>query len=245
MEYKFLDNLSIDELNDLKQLVSLDETSKRCFIEQLDRKILHKKEAEISFSSDRMSHYCDENKEKCIKLLDEFIINDLSFLANSLMSPVNRHNFFPFDKIINGKIKRFNLSITDLSDFFDNPNNIYYHEGTYNTYNYVINHIYYLLSINENITKEEIINDWNLKKKLTEENISSIAKYILDIKNGTKLQLSIGNRSLSNIVRFPNAPLNHNKLNVINAVSFGITMEDLENKNYDACKRLLFLPRQK
>ena len=70
-------------------------------------------------------------------------------------------------------------------------------------------------------------------------------KYILDIKNGTKLQLSIGNRSLSNIVRYPNAPLNHNKLNVINAVSFGITMEDLENKNYDACKRLLFLPRKK
>jgi len=248
MDFKFLNTLSLTDLENLKESLLLGNEDKIEVLKEIEKIILYKKDVNlgiINYSSDRMTYYKKENADQCIELLSEIELNDLDFFANSLNARVvNRHPFF---------IERFgitssNVTLNTFEDIFKYPNNIYSHEGVYNTYNYIKDYIYYLLMNNPNVTKEDIFSKFKDKYNLVAKKIPEIASYLYTLKQQTDNSvLSIGNKGLGTATKRIESerPLTEYQQNIVGAVEFGTTIEKLEDSNYDDCKRLLFTPRKK
>lgn len=249
MDFKFLNTLSLSELENLKECLLSGKESANALLEELEKIITYKKGLNlglINYSSDRIPYYKKENEEQCLGLLSEIELKDLQFFASSLNARVvNRHPFFTekFHFVLDD-----NVSLNVFEDIFKKPYTIYSHEGVYNTYNYIKNYIYYLLLNNSNITKEDIFNEIDYKYFLASKKISDIASYLYELKQQTENSaLSIGNKGLGAATKRMECdrPLSQYQQNIVGAVAFGTTAEKLEAGNYEDCKRLLFVPRKK
>lgn len=251
MEMNFLDKLSISELESLKIYLNGKESAK--LLEEINKRIAFKKNLEsglIDFSSDRMPYYKEENRKQCIELLKEIKLNELPFLESAMTRDakgVNLWSFLPLSKI-DKNLTHDECTLLFLENFFKDKDYIEGHEGVYNTLNYIKNYIYYLLINNNNLNKEDIFIDYDDKYKIVTEQISEIANYLYELrKTDIELKLSIGNAGLYNTTkRIDTAkPLSRFQKRFVSAIAFGTSYEKLEKRNYEDCKRLLFIQRKR
>lgn len=253
MGYDFLDNLSLVDLENLKFSLSVGNVRSNKLMDEIERKINFKKGLElgiIDFSASRLPNYKVENEEFCLQLLNQIIINELPFLEAVMgrdAKGVNAMSFLMHSRIGEG-LNGDNCSLIKLDDFFKNYHNVNSHEGVYNTFNYVKNYIYGLLISNQNIFKEDIFADYEDKYCLVCEQIADIASYLYEIrKDADEIKLSIGNAGLyaTTMRNDTIKPLSRFQRRFVDAIAFGISYEKLEKKDYEECKRLLFVPKDK
>lgn len=145
-------------------------------------------------------------------------------------------------------IPRFRLedneSLYDLENWFNVARHRYDREGGYNTYNYIKNYIYSLLLGDTYVSKEEVFKQYDEKCLLAKERIVEIASYLYDyLKNVDGLHLSIERQGIANTTRRTNnsRPLSPYQERLVKAVAFGTSYEKIKARNYEDCKRLLFV----
>lgn len=249
MEYGFLKKLEIEQLNKLKFSLNSSEDLKKLLCE-VDSVLSIKsgiETGEIDFSSDRLSNYKKENEDRCVELLGELTLDDVPFLRGSFSArEVNRMGPLLNERISNNLSDNFNL--LKLDEFFCESHNVYFYEGVYNTLNYVKNQIYYYLLNNSNVSKKELLDGMDYKLELTKKQIADIASYLYEIKKvSSQIKISTGNAGISGTCKRTEKKetLSSYQRRFVQAVAFGTTCEKLENGNYEDCKRLLFIPRNR
>jgi len=249
----FLDNLSLSDLENLKLSLSSGDIHTKKLIDEINRKINFKKKIElgiVDFSASRLPNYMVENEEDCLRLLEQIFINELPFLKTAMSRDakgVNAMSFLPLSRIGEG-LNSDNCSLIKLDDFFKDFDYVHSHEGVYNTFNYIKNYIYGLLINNQNITKEDVFADYDDKYCLVCEQIADIASYLYEIrKDSDEIKLSIGNAGLYGTTKRDDTSktLTRFQRRFADAITFGISYEKLEKRDYEECKRLLFVPKDK
>ena len=258
MDTKFLKTLQLSDLEELKDILEDNNVEKQKLLEIINETIKYRKDlenGELDFSSDRMIYMNDSNQEKIREVLKKLTIDDFLFLEASFKAYTNRRRNFPFERISEFRFKNKNsvlmysfITLDKLDSFFeDDEDNKFLYEGVYNTLNYIKEYIGYCLDDKEDVSKEVLFSDYEKKKDIVSINFLTLGKYFSDMREGTKLQLSIGNsgfKSTSTSVK-SSKTLTYNQMNLVSAVAFGTSLEKLEEGNYEDCKRLLFLPREK
>ena len=109
---------------------------------------------------------------------------------------------------------------------------------------YIKNYIYYCAKEKDEICEEDVFKEKQKKKGIVTANLLNIATYLEEIKEGTKLRLSIGDGSLTVSIREKTVPLTEKQEILVDALTFGMPLEKLQKGNYEDAKRLLFLPSQ-
>ena len=186
-----------------------------------------------NYSSSRIIEHSLADEKRCLDMFKEFYVSQFPFLADSTHSRVNRIGVFMIDRTI---VSPYNMTLAELDEFFHDDLNVYNYEGAYNTLNFIKNRFYAVGS-------DSVFLDYAAKKAICRLRLGDIAKYILDIKSGTKLKLSIGEVGL---VRTMNSGYKSNRPyqnTMVEAFAFGTDLNKLKDENYEDCKRLLYLPR--
>ena len=186
----------------------------------------------ITYSSDRTIEHSADDETKWKDFMSDFLVSDFAFLANSAYKCSNRMGVFLYDGEI---FYPDSMTLNQLMCFYSDSKYVYNYEGTYNTLNYIRDRFYSVGS--------SLFEDVDEKRKICELKLGDISRYLLEIKNGTKLKLCVGDTGL---VRSANGTYNRlhpYQKNLIGAVAFGCDLDKLKDDNFEDCKRLLFLPR--
>ena len=186
-----------------------------------------------SYSSSRMIEHSLEDEKRCLDIFKDFYVFEFPFLVESIHNRVNRMGIFMYD---NEVVYPDYMTLAQLDILFKDDNTVYNYEGAYNTLNFIKNRFYAVGS-------DSVFLDFAAKKAICRLRLGDIAKYILDIKSGTKLKLSIGEVGL---VRTMNSGYKSNRPyqnTMVEAFAFGTDLNKLKDENYEDCKRLLYLPR--
>lgn len=232
---KLIDSLSRTKLERLYIELSLsgEQTELVEYIKQRLSRIYIINQDYKNFSSSRMIPHSKDDEIKSLELMKKFNIGDFSFLISSFSTSANRSPFF--SALIQEGSQQI-VTLADLDKYFFDTKHIREYEGVYNTLNYIKNRIY-------SVKDELIFQDYSEKKSVCQLKLGEIASYIKSIKDGTKLQLSIGNVGLTRSANGTYSHIHPYQQTMIDAVAFGTSLEKLESGNYEDCKRLLFLPR--
>jgi len=228
--------MDLTQLEQLKKSL-IEDNDNKILLAELDKVISYKDFCYRYFCVDRIPNYRKENEEYYLELAKQITLGDVPFLCDSLNARVNK---FPFPRFY----LEDNDSLFYLENWFKDTYNIYHRDGGYNTYNYIKNYIYYLLLNNSNISKKDTFEQYEDKKLLAKEHIAEIASYLYEyLKNVDGLYLSIGRQGIANTARRTNnsAPLSPYQEKLVSAVAFGTSYEKLEARDYEDCKRLLFV----
>lgn len=186
-----------------------------------------------NFSSSRMVEHTVEDEKRCLEMMNGFNICDFSFLISSASNKANKIGLFlPWVREDAPRI----VTLGDLDRYFLDEKCISNYEGFYNTLNYIKNRFY-------SVGSDSLFQDFDKKKEVCKLKLGEISKYLLDIKSGTKLKLSIGDRGLVRSANGTYSRLHSYQDTMIDAFAFGSDLDKLESGNYEDCKRLLFLPR--
>lgn len=186
-----------------------------------------------SYSSSRVVEHSQDDENRCKELFYDFYVGDFPFLIMTFYSNVNRKKVF----LYNGHFCDPSvLSLMQLDNFFLDEKNISDYEASYNALNLIKSRIY-------STGDSSLFKDSSKKKEICKLRFGEITKYICEIKNGTKLKLSTGERGLIDALNggFKDNSLSHSAL--VDGYAFSTSLEKLENGNYEDCKRLLYLPR--
>lgn len=283
MEYKFLEELTDKELEELKSVL-LEENKRKEFMMKIEKiknrkieiaRIYEKNSVNSIFNSNSVPNYDSQLENKCSKVLENILVNELPFFLRSMCSSRNTmfSDFYGMEKYyksqekINDDLLLFirissylyfyyrdkkiilpgeTLGLKKVDDIFKNNSSLQEELiGPYNMLNYIKNYIYSLLKQNPNIDKEDVFKDYSEKKELVNLRLGDISSYLLEIRNGTTLKLCICNNSLS---RNAEKVSKHNTIDqdlFIDTLAFGTTLEKIENRDYGDYQKLLYLPQGK
>ena len=186
-----------------------------------------------SYSSSRVVEHSHDDENRCKELFYDFCVGDFPFLVMSFYGNTNKKKVF----IYNGHFCDPSLlSLMQLDNFFLDEKNISDYEASYNALNMIKSRIY-------SSGSDSLFKDSSKKKEICKLRFGDITKYICEIKNGTKLKLSTGERGVGDAVNggFKESSLSHKAM--IDGYAFSTSLEKLESGNYEDCKRLLYLPR--
>ena len=272
MEYKFLEELTYKELKELESVL-LEENKRKEFMEEIKNRKIEIARIIPVFNSDSVPNYDSRLENKCSKVLENILVNELPFFLGSMRSPRNTmfSNFYDIEEHYESQAKvnddlRLLLQISSHLYFYYR-NNILPSEtlrlkkvddifknnptlqgeliGPYNMLNYIKDYIYSLLKQNPNIDREDVFKDYSEKKELVNLRLRDISSYLLEIRNGTNLKLCICNLSLS---KNAEKVSKHNTIDqdlFIDTLAFGTTLEKIENRDYGDYQKLLYLPQGK
>lgn len=185
------------------------------------------------YSSSRVVEHSQDDENRCREMFYEFCVGDFSFLLMSIYSNANKRKVFTYD----GELFDPSwLTLVQLEEFFSDKKNIDNYEATYNMLNFIKSRIY-------SVGSGSIFQDFDKKRDICKLRFGDITKYICEIKNGTKLKLSTGERGLVDAINgnFKESSFTHKAM--IDGYAFSTSLEKLESGNYEDCKRLLYLPR--
>lgn len=272
MEYKFLEELTYKELKELESVL-LEENKRKEFMEEIKNRKIEIARIIPVFNSDSVPNYDSRLENKCSKVLENILVNELPFFLGSMRSPRNTmfSNFYDIEEHYESQAKvnddlRLLLQISSHLYFYYR-NNILPSEtlrlkkvddifknnptlqgeliGPYNMLNYIKDYIYSLLKQNPNIDREDVFKDYSEKKELVNLRLRDISSYLLEIRNGTNLKLCICNLSLS---KNAEKVSKHNTIDqdlFIDTLAFGTTLEKIKNRNYEDYQKLFYLPQGK
>jgi len=137
-------------------------------------------------------------------------------------------------------------SLNQFEPFFkENSSNIYLYEGVFNTWNYIKTSICNKLDKEKNInTKEDLLKDYKERQELVKISIRNISKELLNLRlQVPNSRLSVANQGLNRTANKIGEQVTYNQKLFIQALAFGMSLEDLQKKNYEGAKRLLYVPR--
>ena len=187
----------------------------------------------VDYSSDRTVEHSNADEKRWKDFMMKFGVSDFPFLAASTYRASNRIGVFMLDGEL---FFPYGLSLAQLREFYDNEKCIYDYEGTYNALNYIRDRFY-------SVGSDSLFQDLDEKRRICELKLGDISRYVLEIKNGTKLKLSVGDVGLIRSAHGTYRDLHPYQRTFIDAVAFGSDLEKLKEDNFEDCKRLLFLPR--
>lgn len=231
----FVYELSKKQLKDLyNELCSSGENS--TLFESVEERLDYIKKVDydfVTYSSDRTVDHSEEDRQKWISFTKEFTVSEFPFLAGSTYRCSNRIGVFMCD----GELfyPGF-MTLAQLGSFYSDEKSIYDYEGTYNTLNYIRDRFY-------SVGSASLFEDMDEKRRICELKLGDISRYLLEIKNGTKLKLSIGDTGLVRSAHGTYNRLHPYQKNMIDAVAFGSDLDKLKDDNFEDSKRLLYLPR--
>lgn len=238
---KVLSQLSSQELKEFKEMIeNLQERDQ--LLQNISGKITRREEKSKmiqEFRSGRLPYFDREKKKVVDQTMKKVkLIPFISLFSNSLTSGNN--------KIHDLSIRRYYSTgkLEDMEAFFTKTENRENYEGLYNTFQYIKNYIYYCAQDKEEVTEKDIFKDEQEKRGIVTANLVNIATYLEEIREGTKLRLSVGNASLTVSTREKTVPLTKRQEDLVEALAFGMPLEKLQKGNYEDAKRLLYLPRQ-
>ena len=274
MEYKFLEELTYKELKELESVL-LEENKRKEFMEEIKNRKIEIARIIPIFNSDSVPNYDSRLENKCSKVLENILVNELPFFLGSMHSPRNTmfSNFYNIEKYYESQAKvnddlRLLLQISSslyfyyrnkeiilpsetlrlkkVDDIFkNNPTLQGELIGPYNMLNYIKDYIYSLLKQNPNIDREDVFKDYSEKKELVNLRLRDISSYLLEIRNGTNLKLCIYNHSLSRNAEKVSKYNTTHQDLFIDTLAFGTTLEKIENRNYEDYQKLFYLPQGK
>ena len=186
----------------------------------------------VSYSSDRCVLHSEEDLQNWLNYMKKVRVGDFSFFADSNRSG-NRIGVFMCNGVM---FSPYSMTFEDLMVFYSSDKNIYDYETTYNTLNYIRDRFF-------TVGEDSLFKDYEEKRKVCELKLGDISRYLLDIKNGTKLKLSIGNTGLTRIANGTYSYIHPYQQSFIDAVAFGTDLDKLNDGNYEDAKRLLYLPK--
>lgn len=272
MEYKFLEELTYKELKELESVL-LEENKRKEFMEEIKNIKIEIARIIPVFNSDSVPNYDSRLENKCSKVLENILVNELPFFLGSMRSPRNTmfSNFYDIEEHYESQAKvnddlRLLLQISSHLYFYYR-NNILPSEtlrlkkvddifknnptlqgeliGPYNMLNYIKDYIYSLLKQNPNIDREDVFKDYSEKKELVNLRLRDISSYLLEIRNGTNLKLCICNLSLSKNAEKVSKYNTADQDLFIDTLAFGTTLEKIKNRNYEDYQKLFYLPQGK
>lgn len=238
-------------------------------------RIYEKNSVNSIFNSDSVPNYDSRLENKCSKVLENILVNELPFFLGSMRSPRNTmfSNFYDIEEHYKSQAKvnddlRLLLQISSrlyfyyrnkeiilpsetlrlkkVDDIFkNNPTLQGELIGPYNMLNYIKDYIYSLLKQNPNIDREDVFKDYSEKKELVNLRLRDISSYLLEIRNGTNLKLCICNLSLSKNAEKVSKYNTIDQDLFIDTLAFGTTLEKIENRDYGDYQKLLYLPQGK
>ena len=135
-----------------------------------------------------------------------------------------------------------------LDKLFNNEEMIHLYEATYNSYLFLKNHLRKCLDDNSNESDYNLIyKDYELKKKIVSNNINEIASTLLILRNKIKnSKCSICNMGLSKMAKKEKGTqITMQQIIFVECIALVLSLEDLENKNYEDAKKLIYVPYQK
>lgn len=238
---KILSQLSSQELKEFKEMIENSQERDQ-LLQNISKKITRREEKSKmiqEFRSGRLPYFDREKKKVVDQTMKKVkLIPFISLFSNSLTSGNN--------KIHNLSIRRYYSTgkLQDMENFFTQAENRENYEGLYNTFQYIKNYIYYCAQDKEKVDEYDIFKDEQEKKGIVTANLVNIATYLEEIREGTKLRLSVGNASLTVSTREKTVPLTKRQEDLVEALAFGMPLEKLQKGNYEDAKRLLYLPRQ-
>ena len=272
MEYKFLEELTYKELKELESVL-LEENKRKEFMEEIKNRKIEIARIIPVFNSDSVPNYDSRLENKCSKVLENILVNELPFFLGSMRSPRNTmfSNFYDIEEHYESQAKvnddlRLLLQISSHLYFYYR-NNILPSEtlrlkkvddifknnptlqgeliGPYNMLNYIKDYIYSLLKQNPNIDREDVFKDYSEKKELVNLRLRDISSYLLEIRNGTNLKLCICNLSLIKNAEKVSKYNTADQDLFIDTLAFGTTLEKIKNRNYEDYQKLFYLPQGK
>ena len=272
MEYKFLEELTYKELKELESVL-LEENKRKEFMEEIKNRKIEIARIIPVFNSDSVPNYDSRLENKCSKVLENILVNELPFFLGSMRSPRNTmfSNFYDIEEHYESQAKvnddlrlllqifshlyfyyRNNilpsetLRLKKVDDIFkNNPTLQGELIGPYNMLNYIKDYIYSLLKQNPNIDREDVFKDYSEKKELVNLRLRDISSYLLEIRNGTNLKLCICNLSLSKNAEKVSKYNTADQDLFIDTLAFGTTLEKIKNRNYEDYQKLFYLPQGK
>lgn len=283
MEYKFLEELTYKELKELESVL-LEENKRKEFMGEIEKiknrkieiaRIYEKNSVNPIFNSNSVPNYDSRLENKCSKVLENILVNELPFFLGSMRSPRNTmfSDFYHIEKHYESQAKvnddlRLLLQISSYLYFYyrdkeiilpsetlrlkkvddifkNNPTLQGELIGPYNMLNYIKDYIYSLLKQNPNIDREDVFKDYSEKKELVNLRLRDISSYLLEIRNGTNLKLCICNLSLSKNAEKVSKYNTADQDLFIDTLAFGTTLEKIENRNYEDYQKLFYLPQGK
>ncbi len=272
MEYKFLEELTYKELKELESVL-LEENKRKEFMEEIKNRKIEIARIIPVFNSDSVPNYDSRLENKCSKVLENILVNELPFFLGSMRSPRNTmfSNFYDIEEHYESQAKvnddlRLLLQISShlyfyyrnnilpsetlrlkkVDDIFKNNSSLQGELiGPYNMLNYIKDYIYSLLKQNPNIDREDVFKDYSEKKELVNLRLRDISSYLLEIRNGTNLKLCICNLSLSKNAEKVSKYNTADQDLFIDTLAFGTTLEKIKNRNYEDYQKLFYLPQGK
>lgn len=159
------------------------------------------------------------------------------------------HKSHPF--LENEKVKEtMNVvpTLAYLDRVFQNIDNILNYQGSYIVYQYVKNYLNEVLKEGMPQTDQELIyKDYDQKVEYVLANISSIATYLMEIRDQIPdSRLALSNQGLSRTAKkIPGSGITLQQKIFAQGIAFGTTLEKLENRNYEDSENLIYIPHQK
>lgn len=239
MQYRFLNQMKKKDLEEILKCCDENSELKHRVLDRLEyiRKI---DEKEYDFSSDRMSDDFSLYSDECREIMKTITVSKFPFLVATLFgAKVNKMNALP------QQLSEYfgSMTLAELEDVLKLDTVTRNYEGTYNTLNYIKNYICGCLATNSDLVVEDLFSDYGRKIEIVTENLDDIANMICEVKGGTKLQFSVGNRGLMRTANGNYNGIHPYQKRIIEAVAFGNRLSELENGNYEGVKRLLYLPK--
>ena len=86
--------------------------------------------------------------------------------------------------------------------------------------------------------------DYKERQELVKISIRNISKELLNLRlQVPNSRLSVANQGLNRTANKIGEQVTYNQKLFIQALAFGMSLEDLQKKNYEGAKRLLYVPR--
>lgn len=132
-----------------------------------------------------------------------------------------------------------------LEEFFNNEENRYYYEGSYNSYMYIKDSLYKILS-NHSTNISDILKETQEKSILVLKYLQEICRYLYELKESVSdCRISAcNNRHIIQVIKGKQDP-RLNKKQLTELLALGITKYELDKLDFSPLERLIYIPRNK
>lgn len=176
---------------------------------------------------------------KFINVLEYGCVKDRSIKDRKIACKIKESSIIK-DALEEAKYLRY------FETFFENAENRELYEGTFNSYMYMKDYLYRLLTNNDDISMPEVFSEQRKKFILAKDSIQDISKFLLDIRTRiSDSRLSAFNNKLRFCAKSKPSVLTDYQRQYIELVSFGTSLEQLENKDFSDTERLIYIPKKK
>lgn len=246
-----LDKCSLDELQSIRDIVG-DEAAKQK-IDQMIR-LMGSEDylKQMEFRSDRLPNFKQEYFQHCQQLMLEFNVWSLPELWRAACFDARNNsegNFyggmFGFTKGALDEKWKHNLGY--LAMLFQNQGMRRDYEGTYNTLNYVINGIYKEMdSVGKVDDVSLLFEDLGEREMLVQDRFTDVVEYLWQLREDVPgARLSVSNHGLTKNRQKRGKAVSISQKALMEADAFGCGADELESRNYEGAKRLIYVPREK